>query len=237
MLKTLGVFAIGILAMEAMAQPASAAGGLYKWQDATGWIHFTQTPPPPGATLLEGPKGEATRPIPKGDVAPKAAEGGSTGGARGMTWGTVDARDLPSGTVNVACIGGPPPANARWTHQGNCNPYRGDTSCSASLPLLCYKPDGSKPPPGLVKTGFHEGWAEGSVATTVPVKGSALSSRQAADDVCRSTMGGGWRMAEFHDGSGGWGFTANGRVNAQSRFWVHINDQPGNCWDPQPSSP
>jgi len=38
-------------------------------------------------------------------------------------------------------------------------------------------------------------------------------------------------MAEFHDGKGGWGFVAHGHINTTSRFWVRINDQPGNCWD------
>ena len=39
-------------------------------------------------------------------------------------------------------------------------------------------------------------------------------------------------MAEFHDGNGGWTFTGKrGAINEQLRHWVHINDQPGNCWD------
>lgn len=29
---------------------------IYKWQDAGGAVHFTDTPPPPDATLLKGPK-------------------------------------------------------------------------------------------------------------------------------------------------------------------------------------
>ena len=29
---------------------------IYKWKDAGGAVHFTDTPPPPGATLLKGPK-------------------------------------------------------------------------------------------------------------------------------------------------------------------------------------
>src|SRR5205823_1278208 len=52
-----------------------------------------------------------------------------------------------------------------------------------------------------------------------------------ADAYCRSALGAGWRMAEFHDGKGGWGFVARGHISSTSRFWVRINDQPGNCWD------
>ncbi len=37
---------------------ASAAFGqvVYQWKDATGNMHYTDTPPPAGATLLKGPK-------------------------------------------------------------------------------------------------------------------------------------------------------------------------------------
>ena len=230
MLNKLGVWTIVIIAMGALVHPAIAAGAIYKWKDASGSIHFTQTPPPPGARLLEGPK-EEPRPAPKADAPSKAAPPPSANTPRGLTWGVVEASDLPSGTVNVGCNGGPQLGDPRWAHDGHCNPYRGDTACSASLPLLCYKSDGSPPPPGVARTGYRVGWGAGSVATTVPVRGSALSSRRAADEYCGSALGNGWRMAEFHDGSGGWGFTANGRVDVQSRFWVWINDQPGNCWD------
>jgi len=229
MQRTLLAWALGIVALGTLAHPEFAAGQIYKWRDASGRIQFTQTPPPPGATLLDGPPVDK-RAAPTKDATPKAISA-STVASRGMTWGYVNASDLPPDAVSVGCRGAPALDDLRWAHDGVCNPYRGDTSCSASLPLLCYKADGSSPPPGVAGTDFYNGWAAGSVATTAAVSGSSLTSLQAANEVCRSTLGAGWRMAEFHDGKGGWGFTANGRVNTQSRFWVRINDQPGNCWD------
>ena len=29
---------------------------IYKWKDAAGSVHYSDTPPPPGATLIKGPK-------------------------------------------------------------------------------------------------------------------------------------------------------------------------------------
>ena len=92
------------------------------------------------------------------------------------------------------------------------------------------------------------------------MKGSLLTSLAAADQQCISHFGTGWRTAEWHDGryvvgmgtaafygdtsnspwpwiaggqgSGGHAFFAYGNVRTDKRFWVHINDQPGNCWNP-----
>lgn len=35
--------------------PASAGNTVYSWKDAEGRLHFSDTPPPPGATLIRGP--------------------------------------------------------------------------------------------------------------------------------------------------------------------------------------
>ena len=58
-----------------------------------------------------------------------------------------------------------------------------------------------------------------------------LTSLAAANQMCTTFFGAGWRMAEFHDGWG-WGMSAFGNVRSDTRFWVHINDQPANCWNP-----
>lgn len=142
---------------------------------------------------------------------------------------------------------------------GTGNPYVGDTLCKKKLPVLCIKVDGS-PRPGYTPTGngpFFEGWVEGHLQATLPTKGTALTSLAAADLICANSFGPGWRMAEFHDGRynnamdatnlcnssgcvspwpanqarGGhtmWGF---GQLDPAKRYWTHINDQPGNCWD------
>jgi hypothetical protein len=107
---------------------------------------------------------------------------------------------------------------------------------------------------------FYSGWVEGHIATTKPVKGTLLTSPAAGDQQCVVSFGTGWRMAEWHDGkyvlgmdatnfygntsnssstwasgvavSGGTTFFAFGNVRTDKRFWVNINDQPGNCWNP-----
>ena len=149
---------------------------------------------------------------------------------RGLTWGVRKQDDLPPGTVDVHCHGGPK-VDPRYSHQGSCNPYQGDASCSVRLPLLCFKSDGSAPPAGVVRQDFYNGWGGGQVAVTAPTAGTTLTSVKSADAFCRRALGTGWRMAEFHDGKGGWGFVARGHISSASRFWVRINDQPGNCWD------
>ncbi len=66
-------------------------------------------------------------------------------GGNGMTWGK-GAHNSADGTELVGC--------------GTCNPYVGDTACTASLPLLCFKSDGladsRRPHPGFLP------WLEGA---------------------------------------------------------------------------
>ena len=144
---------------------------------------------------------------------------------------------------------------------GTGNPYVGDTLCKKKLPLLCVNVDGSARP-GYTPTGngpFFEGWVEGHLQATLPVRGftAVNGGLAAADALCATSFGPGWRMAEFHDGAFVYGMdatnfcnTANcvtpwpagaahgghtmwgyGHLNPAQRYWTHINDQPGNCWD------
>jgi len=139
------------------------------------------------------------------------------------------------------------------------NPYIGDTACKRKLPILCVNVDGS-PRPGyaLVPGGngpFYEGWVEGHLQGTLPTRGP--TSLAAADAQCVISFGAGWRMAEFHDGAfvygmdathfcntagctsawpagsshGGHSMWGYGHLDPTTRYWTHINDQPGNCWD------
>jgi hypothetical protein len=149
---------------------------------------------------------------------------------RGLTWGVLERNELPPDTIDVNCHGGPK-VDPRYAHEGSCNPYHGDTSCSVRLPLLCFKPDGSAPPESVIRQGLSGSWAGGQVAVTSPFAGTALTSAESADAICSKALGTGWRMAEFHDGKKGWGFVAHGQIRSTSRFWVRINNQPGNCWD------
>ena len=138
---------------------------------------------------------------------------------RGMTWAATNHGTVP-GVDLVGCS-----KNSMY-----CDPYVGDTSCSASLPILCLKTDNSPVPPGL-SPDFHHGWARGNIATTQPIPGTWLYSPAAADQICVNYFGAGWRMAEFHDGGGGWSFYVYGNVRTDTSLWVRISDQPANCWN------
>lgn len=123
--------------------------------------------------------------------------------------------------------------NGSYTHVGadaQTNPYTGDTNPTTSLPILCLNKDNRPPPPGM-SFDFYNGWAGGEIRLTAPVMGSTLTSRAAADTVCASTFGGAYRMAEFHDGGGGWTWWGQGVISGASRFWVAIDDQPANPWN------
>jgi hypothetical protein len=131
----------------------------------------------------------------------------------GLTFALSPANDkTPSGLVSLSCHG--EPKQLDQPHRDSCNPYKGDTSCRMALPVLCLKTDG------------------GVLAATQPVMGAILESEAIASARCVKELGEGWRMAEFHDGVGwailgqsGSGFSRN------TRYWIRINDQRGNCWD------
>lgn len=113
------------------------------------------------------------------------------------------------------------------------NAYNGDTPCTTALPIACLEPLGL-PNPGIA-TDFYNGWTGGALALTAPVVGTDLTSIAVADALCAEQLGQGFRMGEHHDGMGGWNWWAYGDTNLltpeSGRFWVHIYDQPGNCWN------
>jgi len=144
-----------------------------------------------------------------------AAPVGLAAGGYGLTWSKLS-HETSYSTDKVTCAG--------------CNAYTGDTACTTVLPVLCIKND-SSPNPGLV-IDYYNGWAGGHIYQTPAVAGTTLTSLSAADALCASSFGSGYRMAEFHDGAGGWGWSAYGNIAGTSRFWVYINDQNANCWNP-----
>jgi hypothetical protein len=176
--------------------------------------------------------------------------------AYGMTWGILPSEKLPAAAVWMSCHGSPKDGISQ-PHADSCNPYKGDSSCRLALPVLCIKKDGSTPESvfgapveplkdersrGAITLNdvTTDGWAAGSVASTEPVAGFVLGSIEGANARCEKELGAGWRMASFHDGSGGqqagWGFVAQRSIKLESRWrhWVHIRDQPGNCWNNTP---
>jgi hypothetical protein len=141
--------------------------------------------------------------------------------AKGMTW-ERRAINATNGTVTVGCVGG----------ASICNPYQGDQLCSASLPVLCFKPSGFPLPASVISSTYNR-WSGGIVGTTAAVAASTFGGSLAnANTKCVQEFGAGWRVAEFHDGWG-WNFQAYGNVGTSAnRFWVHINDQPNaRCWN------
>jgi len=143
--------------------------------------------------------------------------------AKGVTWGKVSHDDI-LGVDYVNCKG--------------CNPYLGETSCSNKLPILCLKKENLPNPgayvptesPGVMHPQYYYGWTGGNIELTCPIIGNALKGIADANDICEFQFGPGYKMAEHHDGNGGWGWYAYGNIDDSSRFWVNVNDQPSNCW-------
>ena len=147
----------------------------------------------------------------------------------------VSGGGAPAGLVNLAhlsCHG--EPRQVDQPHRESCNPYKGDTSCRVVLPVLCFQSKGL-PQPSEISAGAYQGWSGGVLGATQPVMGAILTSDLAGSARCEKELGPGWRMAEFHD-AGGWGMQGQRGLGLapNTRFWVHINDQPGNCWDSKP---
>jgi len=140
---------------------------------------------------------------------------------------------LPPDTVGLSCHG--EPRQLDRPHQGSCNPYQGDTTCRTVLPVLCVKTTGAAKPDS-VRDSFYQGWVNGTLAATSPVMGAVLEAVNVATSRCVAELGSGWRMAEFHDGQGGWGLQGQRGtgLDPNTRYWVHVNDQRGNCWDSEP---
>jgi hypothetical protein len=180
--------------------------------------------------------------------------------AFGMTWGVMANDKLPASAVWMSCHG-QPREGITQPHADSCNPYIGDSSCRLALPILCIQKDASTfqssfAPATLTlantsanlgqdaATGgavslndiVTDGWAAGQVASTAPVAGFVIGSLAGANARCVKELGSDWRVASFHDGiggQGGWGFVAKRgtQLDTRLRHWVHINDQPGNCWN------
>ncbi len=84
------------------------------------------------------------------------------------------------------------------------------------------------------------------------ILGIELTSYEAGNEICSSELGEGYRMASWHDSryaigmgldkyfgdtwpsttrEGGGLFYAYGDELPETRFWVYIRDQYGNCWN------
>jgi hypothetical protein len=166
-------------------------------------------------------------------VAPIATVADSRRIGRGLSFALADPATVPVRVAHLACHGEPAPIDR--PHRGSCNPYQGDTSCRTVLPIACYRSSGAAAPANL-EQDFYKGWTHGQLAATQPIMGAVLKSESDASALCEAELGAGWRMAEFHDGGGGWGLQGERQTGLRTgtRYWVHINDQRGNCWNSVP---
>lgn len=220
----------------------TANGGLRAWllgqvlPAKVGQEQALPAPLPARAPTPElAPSAVAAGPSAQARVHPGKGEG------RGMTWGRVaDADGAHHQLASVGCHGSPPTAQGG----AGCDPYRGDTSCQATLALLCLRKESltqaeaiDGPLSGAAHgQAFYNGWTGARMALSRPVSGRRLGTATAGDELCSAEFGSGWRMAEFHDGGGGWGFRGVGNIDSSERFWVGINDQRANCWDSSPDA-
>jgi hypothetical protein len=192
-------------------------------QSANPWnsVVYRGAPPPANGLRIENPGddtafvgfGPTTMSRDQGYATPKTA-------CAGMSW--VIYRQL-DGKVQVGT-------------DHLTNPFIGDSSCNNALPMLCIRVDAYPVPPGSSGQNYSIGWSGGRVALTRPVTGNEISTREAASNLCTSSFGNGWRMAEFHDGclgsgGAGWSFWAYGNIPTGQRFWVANNDQWANPWN------
>jgi hypothetical protein len=160
----------------------------------------------------------------------------------GLSFGHGDLQGK-AGLMVSTCAGAP--LDMGNPDKNQCNPTQGDSSCRTALPVLCVLKDGSTAESaGLVNTAKAEGadagvnlatgWVGGTLGATEAVAGFVIGSLAQANARCVAELGPGWRMAELHDASGGWGLVGKrgpGLTSQQTRHWVHINDQKANCWN------
>ena len=179
------------------------------------------TPPPASSSEVTSPYQNPAYTGP-GYMPRSVGESINQGDCRGMTW------TLLKQNGNVALIG----ADSR------SNPYRGDTVCEETLPVLCIRVDGFAPPPNVGGDLFNINWTGGQVRASSPINGAQLNSRAQATSWCTRSFGNGWRMASMHDGvlgtdtSSAWRFWAYGSLQIGQRYWVAVYDQPANPWSP-----
>jgi hypothetical protein len=113
-----------------------------------------------------------------------------------------------------------------------CDPYVGDTSCSAQLPLVCLRPDSDPLPKALKDQPGVGTWSGSELAFTEPVAGSRFATSGDADALCEARFGKEWRMARWHDGPGNAGIAGRSSASGpSSRVWIDIVGSPyATCW-------
>lgn len=129
------------------------------------------------------------------------------------------------GLVHLAC-------HAVRDPDRRCNPYVGDTVCSASLPVACIRPGDLPSPVYLSGRIMTTHWSGGDIAVTEPVSGDRFRTVGEVEAFCARRFGEGWRVATLHDGGRNQSVSGRGDpATVTDRVWVDIADQPhGTCW-------
>ena len=134
--------------------------------------------------------------------------------------------------THLSCHGEPRQVEQR--HRDTFNPYPGDTSCREVLPVLCLQGKGQPLAP-KVQAGQYQGGSGGVLGATELVMGAILISEAAVSARCEKALGmpGAWLNSMLR-GVGACRASAVWSLAPNTRFWVHINDQLGNCWGGAP---
>lgn len=117
--------------------------------------------------------------------------------------------------------------------QSGCDPFSGDLTCKAALPVGCFK-GGDRQPDAARLDRLHlsvDSFSGGEVRMSVPIAGDKLPTLAAANKYCQAQFGDGWHVLSYHEG-GGAGLVTYSRIAPKSRMWIDIEDQQfANCWD------
>jgi hypothetical protein len=121
--------------------------------------------------------------------------------------------------------------------QKTCDPFSGDTLCTAQLPLACFQSGNLARPERLATLGWGSSFNGGQVKVTEPISASNFKTRVDADAFCAAQFGQGWRVLQYADGTAA-AVVTQSTIAPRTRVWVEISDQPrGRCWDrPVPGS-
>lgn len=116
--------------------------------------------------------------------------------------------------------------------ESRCNPYVGDTVCSARLQVACLKPGDLPVPLNPSGGAVSVQWSGGDIAVTEPVRGDRFRTVRDVDALCARRFGGGWRVATLHDGGRIQSVAGRGDpASVSGRVWADIADQPhATCW-------
>ena len=116
--------------------------------------------------------------------------------------------------------------------EDHCDPYKGDTLCSQSLPLACFK-TGRDPLPDHLKSDILGlTWTGGEIKFTPPIRGDTFSNQNSVHQFCATTFDDNYRAATHQEGAGNIEYLAKSDNTQIRQAWVHAKTEPyGNCWD------